>query len=94
LQHDRQQWQVVFIISAVIFVVGDLIYLAFGQMVTQPWDAPDFLDKERSPNLQEEGYSKALEAKESTNVDEAKRKEIEAGLESEEPKKKALNDEL
>ncbi|XP_016928173.3 putative inorganic phosphate cotransporter [Drosophila suzukii] len=92
--HDRQQWQVVFIISAVIFVVGDLIYLAFGQMVTQPWDAPDFLDKERSPNLQEEGYSKALEAKESTNVDEAKRKEIEAGLESEEPKKKALNDEL
>jgi len=63
-------------------------------MVTQPWDAPDFLDKERSPNLQEEGYSKALEAKESTNVQEAKRKESEAGLESEEPKKKAPNDEL
>ncbi|KAI8037537.1 hypothetical protein M5D96_009690 [Drosophila gunungcola] len=61
--HDREQWQIVFIISAVIFFVGNLIYIAFGQMVNQPWDAPDFMDKQRSLNLQEDGNAKALEAK-------------------------------
>ncbi|XP_017077591.1 putative inorganic phosphate cotransporter [Drosophila eugracilis] len=69
--HDRQQWQTVFIISAVVFVVGDLIYLAFGQMVSQPWDAPDFLDNQRSSKLQEEGNSKALESKQSEKLEEA-----------------------
>ncbi|ALC42292.1 CG12490, partial [Drosophila busckii] len=40
---DRTQWQIVFIISSVIFFVGNCIYLAFGTAVSQPWDAEDFL---------------------------------------------------
>ncbi|XP_023177676.2 putative inorganic phosphate cotransporter isoform X2 [Drosophila hydei] len=42
---DRNQWQVVFIISSVIFFVGNCIYLAFGTAVSQPWDAEDFLQQ-------------------------------------------------
>ncbi|EDW61460.1 putative inorganic phosphate cotransporter [Drosophila virilis] len=40
---DRTQWQIVFTISAVIFFVGNCIFLAFGSAVSQPWDAEDFL---------------------------------------------------
>ncbi|XP_034477189.1 putative inorganic phosphate cotransporter [Drosophila innubila] len=40
---DRSQWQIVFIITAVIFIVFNCIYVAFGKAVTQPWDAEDFL---------------------------------------------------
>ncbi|XP_017053760.1 putative inorganic phosphate cotransporter [Drosophila ficusphila] len=85
-EHDREQWQVVFIISAVVFFVGNIIYVVFGQMVNQPWDAPDFLDKERSSNLQEEGNSKALEAELNKKLEEPKPKAIEAGLENNESK--------
>ncbi|KAH8284769.1 hypothetical protein KR054_000870, partial [Drosophila jambulina] len=83
LQHDRTQWQIVFIIAAVIFIVGNVIYLIFGQMVNQPWDAQDFLDSQRSLNLQEQGVdAKALEARISEELHEAKRRESEAGSES------------
>ncbi|XP_043643694.1 putative inorganic phosphate cotransporter [Drosophila teissieri] len=82
--HDREQWQIVFIISAVIFCVGNIVYVTFGQMVNQPWDAPDFMDKQRSSNLQEVGLSKALEAQQSEKVEEAKRKESEAASEKKE----------
>ncbi|XP_034477653.1 putative inorganic phosphate cotransporter [Drosophila innubila] len=41
--NDRTQWQIVFIISSVIFFVFNCIYLAFGTAVSQPWDAEDFL---------------------------------------------------
>lgn len=34
-----------FIISSVIFFVGNCIYLAFGTAVSQPWDAEDFLQQ-------------------------------------------------
>jgi len=50
-------------------------------MVNQPWDAPDFMDNQKSSNLQEEGNSKALEAKHSEK----------AGLEIQEPNKNELN---
>jgi len=57
-------------------------------MVNQPWDAPDFMDKQISSNLQEEGNSKALEAKQSEKLEKAKRKESEAGLDIQKPNKK------
>ncbi|XP_034104467.1 putative inorganic phosphate cotransporter [Drosophila albomicans] len=40
---DRTEWQIVFIISAVIFFVFNCIFLIFGTAVVQPWDAEDFL---------------------------------------------------
>lgn len=55
---DRAEWQVVFIISAVIFFVGNLFYIIFGRMVNQPWNAPDFLDNQHGGNLQEEGIER------------------------------------
>jgi len=57
-------------------------------MVNQPWDAPDFMDKQISSNLQEEGNSKALEAKQTEKFEEAKRKESESGLDIQKPNKK------
>lgn len=67
-----------FIISAVAFVVGNIVYLVFGQMVNQPWDAPDFLTKHQDSHIQEEGHSKALEANKSQELEDEKRKESEA----------------
>ncbi|EDW09100.2 putative inorganic phosphate cotransporter [Drosophila mojavensis] len=66
-QHDRVQWQWVFIISAIVFFFGNLFYIIFGRMVNQPWNAADFLDHQKQPLSQEEGRaakvkSKALEA--------------------------------
>lgn len=57
------EWQVVFIISAVIFFVGNLVYIIFGQMVNQPWNAADFLDKQQGDKLQEEGQTARASAK-------------------------------
>ncbi|XP_037954289.1 putative inorganic phosphate cotransporter isoform X2 [Teleopsis dalmanni] len=49
-EHDRTQWQIVFIISAVVFTVGDLFYVIFGRMKLQPWDDPDFLKAKETHN--------------------------------------------
>ncbi|CAD7015103.1 unnamed protein product [Ceratitis capitata] len=43
---NRSEWQIVFIIAAVIFFVGNLIFVLFGSAETQPWDDPDFLRKD------------------------------------------------
>ncbi|XP_017836134.1 putative inorganic phosphate cotransporter isoform X2 [Drosophila busckii] len=51
---DRTQWQIVFIISSVIFFVGNCIYLAFGTAVSQPWDAEDFLLEKRIERVEDE----------------------------------------
>ncbi|KAM8711216.1 hypothetical protein ACLKA7_000366 [Drosophila subpalustris] len=40
---DRSQWQIVFIITSVIFIVFNCIYVAFGTAKSQPWDAEDYL---------------------------------------------------
>ncbi|KAM8711214.1 hypothetical protein ACLKA7_000364 [Drosophila subpalustris] len=40
---DRSQWQIVFIITSVIFIVFNCIYVAFGTAKSQPWNAEDFL---------------------------------------------------
>lgn len=57
------EWQVVFVISAIIFFVGNLVYIIFGQMVNQPWDAADFLDKQLGDKRQEEGQTAWASAK-------------------------------
>ncbi|XP_011178086.2 putative inorganic phosphate cotransporter [Zeugodacus cucurbitae] len=41
--HNRAEWQVVFIIAASVFFVGNLIYIIYGTAEAQPWDAPDYL---------------------------------------------------
>ncbi|XP_001960797.3 putative inorganic phosphate cotransporter [Drosophila ananassae] len=40
---NRSEWQIVFIIAAVLFFAGNVIYLVFGTAVCQPWDAEDYL---------------------------------------------------
>lgn len=42
-QNNRSEWQIVFIIAAVLFFAGNVIYLLFGTAVSQPWDAEDYL---------------------------------------------------
>ncbi|XP_060657882.1 LOW QUALITY PROTEIN: putative inorganic phosphate cotransporter, partial [Drosophila nasuta] len=73
-ENDRAEWQVVFIISAVIFFVGNLVYVIFGQMVSQPWDAADFLDKQKASHIEENGEAnlKAIHAKENAKQAEEK----------------------
>ncbi|XP_017490694.1 PREDICTED: putative inorganic phosphate cotransporter, partial [Rhagoletis zephyria] len=45
-EHNRNQWQTIFIISAAIFFIGNLVFLIFGSAKVQPWDAPDYLLKD------------------------------------------------
>ncbi|XP_043644263.1 putative inorganic phosphate cotransporter [Drosophila teissieri] len=40
---NRGEWQIVFIIAAVLFFVGNCVFLYFGTAVSQPWDAEDYL---------------------------------------------------
>lgn len=39
---QRTQWQIVFIIAAVLFFIGNLQFLIFGTTDTQPWNEVDF----------------------------------------------------
>lgn len=65
----------VFVISAIIFFVGNLVYIIFGQMVNQPWDAADFLDKQLSEKRQEEGQTAWASAKKAKEANEGKVKD-------------------
>ncbi|XP_067634381.1 putative inorganic phosphate cotransporter isoform X2 [Eurosta solidaginis] len=47
---DRAQWQIVFIISAAVFALGNLFYLIFGKMDLQPWDDENFLNAKSTEN--------------------------------------------
>ncbi|XP_055838547.1 putative inorganic phosphate cotransporter [Episyrphus balteatus] len=42
---NRSQWQIVFLITAGLFFLGNLQYLFFAQTDVQPWDSEDFLTK-------------------------------------------------
>ncbi|KAH8369900.1 hypothetical protein KR093_001403 [Drosophila rubida] len=42
-KHDRGQWQIVFGIAAIIFFVGNCVFLVWGTAEVQPWDADDYL---------------------------------------------------
>ncbi|XP_055838557.1 putative inorganic phosphate cotransporter [Episyrphus balteatus] len=47
---DRSQWQIVFLITAGLYFLGNLQFLFFAQTDVQPWDSEDFMtksDKER-----------------------------------------------
>ncbi|XP_055838554.1 putative inorganic phosphate cotransporter [Episyrphus balteatus] len=47
---DRTQWQIVFLITAALYFLGNLQFLFFAQTDAQPWDSEDFMtksDKER-----------------------------------------------
>ncbi|XP_017478656.1 PREDICTED: putative inorganic phosphate cotransporter [Rhagoletis zephyria] len=44
-EKNRSLWQIVFIIAAAIFFVGNLIFVLGGSAETQPWDVPDFLTR-------------------------------------------------
>ncbi|XP_055846568.1 putative inorganic phosphate cotransporter [Episyrphus balteatus] len=39
---DRSQWQIVFLVSALAFFLGNLQYIFFGTTNTQPWNDEDF----------------------------------------------------
>lgn len=46
-QSDRERWQIVFAINAVILPIGGLIYNVFGRMELQDWDSPKVKHKVR-----------------------------------------------
>ncbi|EDW49546.1 putative inorganic phosphate cotransporter [Drosophila sechellia] len=50
---SRSQWQIVFAMTAVVFFIGNLVYLIWGTTDQQAWDAEDYLqakDTESEPN--------------------------------------------
>jgi len=42
-QHNAEQWRIVWLISAAIYVVGNSFFVAFGSGETQPWNSPEYL---------------------------------------------------
>eukprot|EP00045_Choanoeca_perplexa_P006649 m.57291 g.57291 ORF g.57291 m.57291 type:complete len:592 (-) comp13717_c0_seq2:131-1906(-) len=47
-QHTAQtQWQVVFYISAAVFVFGATVFLFFGRGTVQPWNDPNWTDESK-----------------------------------------------
>ncbi|EDW08404.2 putative inorganic phosphate cotransporter [Drosophila mojavensis] len=40
---SRTQWQIVFALTAIVFFIGNLVYIIWGTTDQQPWDAVDFL---------------------------------------------------
>ncbi|XP_058975965.1 putative inorganic phosphate cotransporter [Musca domestica] len=48
--HNRYQWQVVFVIAAGIFIVGNLLYIIFGTAETQSWNSDDYLPSDDTDN--------------------------------------------
>ncbi|XP_055920494.1 sialin-like [Eupeodes corollae] len=50
---DRSQWRILFIIAAIIYVLGNLQFLYLAQAEKQPWDHEDFMKKfETEPGVQ------------------------------------------
>ncbi|XP_073848404.1 putative inorganic phosphate cotransporter [Musca autumnalis] len=41
---NYRQWQIVFAISGMVYLVGNTIYLIWGSTQLQPWDDPNFLE--------------------------------------------------
>ncbi|XP_053959741.1 putative inorganic phosphate cotransporter [Anastrepha ludens] len=83
-KHNRTQWQIIFAIAAVIFFLGNLVYIIWGTSETQPWNASDFeseSDLEKAAHKQtgteatvkKEGIKEKQEAVESGNVVERTR---------------------
>lgn len=41
-QHDPEQWRIVWLISAAIYVAGNTFFVIFGSGETQPWNNPEY----------------------------------------------------
>ncbi|KAH8253252.1 hypothetical protein KR032_004505, partial [Drosophila birchii] len=67
---DRTKWQIVFIIAAVVFFVGNIIYVIFGTAVIQPWDAEDYLQLNQPELAKEPASTEAAKEASSLSVDE------------------------
>ncbi|KAH8296915.1 hypothetical protein KR044_000817 [Drosophila immigrans] len=52
---SRSQWQIVFGMTAIVFIVGNLVYLIWGTTDQQPWDAVDFLKPLTDAELNQAG---------------------------------------
>ncbi|KAH8372364.1 hypothetical protein KR093_011215, partial [Drosophila rubida] len=52
---SRGQWQIVFGMTAIVFIVGNLVYLIWGTTDQQPWDAVDFLKPLPDAELNQDG---------------------------------------
>ncbi|CAD6997447.1 unnamed protein product [Ceratitis capitata] len=46
-KHNRTQWQIIFAIAAVIFFLGNLVYIIWGTSETQSWNSIDFQQHEK-----------------------------------------------
>ncbi|XP_036332537.1 putative inorganic phosphate cotransporter [Rhagoletis pomonella] len=66
-EHSREQWQIVFIIAAVVFALGNLFYLIFGRMELQPWDDNDHLRRKEVQNRKLAKRSDMMAYKEKPN---------------------------
>jgi len=40
LQHNVEQWRLVFFIAAAIYLVGNALFILFGTANVQPWNDP------------------------------------------------------
>ncbi|XP_075166589.1 putative inorganic phosphate cotransporter [Haematobia irritans] len=56
-EHNRSQWQIVFIMAAAVFFFSNLFYILCGTSTTQPWDAEDFLQP-KDPEIRKHPYGK------------------------------------
>ncbi|XP_034107572.1 putative inorganic phosphate cotransporter isoform X2 [Drosophila albomicans] len=54
---SRSQWQIVFGMTAFVFIVGNLVYLIWGTTDQQPWDAVDFLKPLPDAELNQDAVS-------------------------------------
>ncbi|XP_055838549.1 putative inorganic phosphate cotransporter [Episyrphus balteatus] len=45
---NRSQWQIVFLLTAGFYILGNLQFLLFAQATVQPWDSEDFMTKRGS----------------------------------------------
>ncbi|XP_037952040.1 putative inorganic phosphate cotransporter [Teleopsis dalmanni] len=74
-EEDRTLWQIVFIIAAVIFFFGNLVYIIWGSALPQPWNEEDFLmQKDGEKSIYETAppqfTNKAFEDDENTKISE------------------------
>ncbi|XP_073982813.1 putative inorganic phosphate cotransporter [Rhodnius prolixus] len=45
-ESDVSQWQLVFLISALVFTIGNITFLIFGSTETQPWNNQEVISKQ------------------------------------------------
>lgn len=38
------QWCIVFYLAAGVYIIGNLIFIVFGEAEIQPWNEPEFTD--------------------------------------------------